>query len=97
MQSWFEGDFEGFKKTHGNAYFCNVLAYLTRQHEHKKNKMCQGIPGVHEPHTFEGNITLAHPMLIRLTPKDTIFSDDRRLPGSRDARPVFPAGFRMLP
>jgi hypothetical protein len=36
-------------------------------------------------------------MLIRLTPKDTIFSDDRRLPGSRDARPVFPAGFRMLP
>ena len=61
MQSWFEGDFEGFKKTHGNAYFCNVLAYLTRQHEHKKNKTCQGIPGVHEPHTFEGNITLAHP------------------------------------
>jgi hypothetical protein len=38
-----------------------------------------------------------HIMLIRLTPKDTIFSDDRRLPGSRDARPVFPAGFRMLP
>jgi hypothetical protein len=61
MQSWFEGDFDGFKKTHGNAYFCNVLAYLTRQHEHKKNKTCQGIPGVHEPHTFQGNITLAHP------------------------------------
>jgi hypothetical protein len=61
MKSWFEGDFEGFKKTHGNAYFCNVLAHLTRQNEHKRNKTCQGIPGVHEAHTFGGNITLAHP------------------------------------
>jgi hypothetical protein len=61
MKSWFEGDFEGFKKILGNAYFKNVVACLTRQHEHKRNKRCEGIPGVHEAHTFAGNITLAHP------------------------------------
>jgi hypothetical protein len=61
MKSWFEGDFEGFKKTLGNAYFNNVVAYITRQHQHKKNKWCEGIPGVHEAHTYTGNITLAHP------------------------------------
>lgn len=61
MESWFEGDFEGFKKTLGNAYFSNVVAYLSRQHEHKKNKRCEGVPGVHEAHTSGENITLAHP------------------------------------
>jgi hypothetical protein len=30
VKAWFEGDFEGFKKTHGNAYFCNVIKYRTK-------------------------------------------------------------------
>jgi len=36
-------------------------------------------------------------MLIRLTPKNTRFSGNRRFAGSLDARPVFAAGSRMLP
>jgi hypothetical protein len=62
VKAWFEGDFEGFKKTHANAYFCNVIKYLTKGHPHKINKFCEGIPGVHPPHTLvKGFIELAHP------------------------------------
>jgi hypothetical protein len=49
------------RKILGNAYFKNVVACLTRQHEHKRNKRCERIPGVHDAHTYASNITLAHP------------------------------------
>jgi hypothetical protein len=61
VKSWFEGDFAGFKRHLGNAYFKNITAYITRDHEHKKNKWCEGIPGIHEAHNFAGNIEFSHP------------------------------------